>query len=48
MRPKCATGRDLTEYYDENGMIKYTRPRGFYLRRSFNKALCQKVFFNKE
>lgn len=47
MRPKCATGNDLTEYYDENCEIKYTRPRGFYLRRSFNKLLCQKVFFNK-
>lgn len=35
IRPKAANGRALTEAISENGQIILTRPRGFYLKKSF-------------
>ena len=35
IRPKAANGRALTEAIGENGQIILTRPRGFYLKKSF-------------
>lgn len=46
MRPKAASGRDITQIIDSNGHIAYTRPRGFYMRRSFTHAMCIKFHNN--
>ncbi|OCG03934.1 DNA mismatch repair endonuclease MutH [Gilliamella sp. wkB112] len=35
IRPKAANGKALTEAIGENGQIIMTRPRGFYLKKSF-------------
>lgn len=35
IRPKAANGRALTEAIGESGQIILTRPRGFYLKKSF-------------
>lgn len=43
MRPKAASGRELTQIVDRFGQIAYTRPRGFYMRRSFTQAMCIKL-----
>ncbi len=39
MRPKAANGRALTECVGPTGEIIKTRPRGFYMRRSFSERL---------
>ena len=43
MRPKAADGRQLTECIDADGKVSFTRPRGFYLRRSYNQHICALV-----
>lgn len=42
MRPKALNGGSLVQTRDSEGALVYTRPRGFYLRRSFTDMLCQK------
>lgn len=39
LRPKAANGKSLTEAIGEQGQRIYTRPRGFYLRKSFTAAI---------
>lgn len=41
MRPKAADGSALTEAPGPEGTLILTRPRGFYMRRSFTTALLQ-------
>lgn len=41
MRPKAADGKALTEAPGPDGTLILTRPRGFYMRRSFTTALLQ-------
>ena len=41
MRPKSATGKDLTDCIGPNGARMKTRPRGFYLRRSFTRQIVE-------
>jgi DNA mismatch repair protein MutH len=41
IRPKAANGRALTEAIGENGQIILTRPRGFYLKKSFTLQILQ-------
>lgn len=41
MRPKSASGLDLTECVGPDGSLIKTRPRGFYLRRSFTKQIVE-------
>lgn len=43
MRPKAADGKQLTDCVDEEGNLSKTRPRGFYMRRSYTSKLCQQV-----
>lgn len=43
LRPKCADGSQLVPCVDEEGQISATRPRGFYLRRDFNKIICRRA-----
>lgn len=45
MRPKCADGKQLIEVIDEDGKTSFTRPRGFYMRRSFSRQICRRVSF---
>ncbi len=42
MRPKAASGRNLTCCTGPDGRMIKTRPRGFYLRREFTAALCRR------
>ncbi|KFA58785.1 DNA mismatch repair endonuclease MutH [Gilliamella sp. Choc4-2] len=39
IRPKAANGKALTEAIGENGDIILTRPRGFYLKKSFTMQI---------
>lgn len=39
IRPKAANGKVLTEAVGENGEIILTRPRGFYLKKSFTMQI---------
>lgn len=41
IRPKAANGKALTEAIGENGQIIMTRPRGFYLKKSFTEQILQ-------
>ncbi|MBI0060471.1 MULTISPECIES: DNA mismatch repair endonuclease MutH [Gilliamella] len=41
IRPKAANGKVLTEAIGENGQIILTRPRGFYLKKSFTLQILQ-------
>jgi DNA mismatch repair protein MutH len=45
LRPKGANGQALTQAYGANGNIILTRPRGFYLKRSFTAEILKNVFF---
>lgn len=42
LRPKCANGKALTDCTGPDGEIIKTRPRGFYMRRSFTKELIER------
>lgn len=44
MRPKAADGKALTDAIGSQGQIIQTRPRGFYLRKSFTAAIIRDVF----
>ncbi|MCR5084452.1 MAG: DNA mismatch repair protein MutH [Succinivibrionaceae bacterium] len=44
MRPKAASGRELTVARDADGQLAPTRPRGFYARRSFTAELLARLF----
>ena len=44
IRPKAADGRALTDAIGPDGSIIQTRPRGFYLKKSFTKAILQRQF----
>lgn len=39
IRPKAANGQALTQAIGENGQIILTRPRGFYLKKSFTTKI---------
>lgn len=41
LRPKAANGRALTDAIDEQGQRIQTRPRGFYLKKSFTAAILR-------
>ncbi|MCO6536578.1 DNA mismatch repair endonuclease MutH [Gilliamella sp. ESL0232] len=41
IRPKAANGQALTEAIGENGDIILTRPRGFYLKKTFTMQILQ-------
>lgn len=41
MRPKAASAKEVTIVRDQEGNNVYTRPRGYYLRRSFTKELIE-------
>lgn len=41
MRPKGANGKALTECIGPDGNMIKTRPRGFYMRRSFTKMILK-------
>ncbi|NUF49689.1 DNA mismatch repair endonuclease MutH [Gilliamella sp. ESL0250] len=41
IRPKAANGQSLTEAVGENGQIILTRPRGFYLKKTFTMQILQ-------
>lgn len=44
LRPKAANGRILTEAIGAQGETILTRPRGFYLKKSFTAALLARHF----
>lgn len=44
MRPKAASGQELTNYITADGKIGKTRPRGFYMRRSFTMQIAAAMF----
>ncbi|RLV61765.1 DNA mismatch repair endonuclease MutH [Parashewanella curva] len=44
LRPKAANSKALTESITENGTIKLTNPRGFYLKTQFTSQVLAKVF----
>lgn len=44
LRPKAADGKALTEAFGHQGKIIKTRPRGFYLRKSFTASILRDVF----
>lgn len=44
LRPKAANGSILTAAIGENGQHIQTRPRGFYLRKSFTNELLNNAF----
>ena len=48
LRPKCANGKALTDCIGIDGEIIKTRPRGFYMRRSFTKELIEKELMAKK
>ncbi len=48
LRPKCANGKALTDCIGLDGEIIKTRPRGFYMRRSFTKELIEKELMAKK
>ncbi|OCG59433.1 DNA mismatch repair endonuclease MutH [Gilliamella sp. Nev6-6] len=43
IRPKAANGQALTEAIGENGEIILTRPRGFYLKKTFTMQILNAV-----
>ena len=43
IRPKAANGQALTEAIGENGDIILTRPRGFYLKKTFTMQILNTV-----
>ena len=47
MRPKAADGKQLTECIGPDGSILKTRPRGFYMRRSFTTKLLEEICLKK-
>ncbi|WP_133407696.1 DNA mismatch repair endonuclease MutH [Parashewanella tropica] len=44
LRPKAANSRALTESITEDGSIKLTNPRGFYLKTQFTSQILAKMF----
>ncbi len=44
LRPKAADGSKLTDAIGKEGTLIKTRPRGFYLRKSFTQALLLQAF----
>jgi len=44
LRPKAADGSVLTDAIGQNGSIVKTRPRGFYLRKSFTQQILNNAF----
>ncbi|MGN0902649.1 MAG: DNA mismatch repair protein MutH [Succinivibrio sp.] len=42
LRPKAANGKALTDCVGPDGSMIKTRPRGFYMRRSFTKELVER------
>ena len=44
LRPKAANGSALTEAIGTNGQIIYTRPRGYYLKKSFTQRILESAF----
>ncbi len=44
LRPKAANGSVLTDALNEDGERIKTRPRGFYLRKTFTQALLERAF----
>ncbi len=44
LRPKAANSRALTESIAEDGSIKMTNPRGFYLKTQFTQAILSRFF----
>lgn len=44
IRPKAASGKVLTDALNEDGQRIQTRPRGFYLRKSFTAAILARMF----
>ncbi len=47
LRPKCSNGRDLTRCIGPDGKNILTRPRGFYLRRTFTAELIERYLQKK-
>lgn len=47
LRPKAADGSTLTDAIGDKGQRIRTRPRGFYLRKSFTGAILQRHFFGE-
>lgn len=46
VRPKAASGKSLTNGFNEQGQLAKTLPRGFYLRSCFTNQLLQQSFTN--
>ena len=44
LRPKAANGKALTDAIGADGSLIKTRPRGFYLRKSFTQSILQNAF----
>ncbi|QYJ77997.1 DNA mismatch repair endonuclease MutH [Shewanella acanthi] len=44
LRPKAANSRTLTQSIAEDGGLKMTNPRGFYLKTAFTAMILRKVF----
>ncbi|MBP7662882.1 MAG: DNA mismatch repair endonuclease MutH [Shewanella sp.] len=44
LRPKAANSKALTQSIAEDGSLKMTNPRGFYLKTSFTAIILNKVF----
>lgn len=44
LRPKAADGQQLTDAIGESGMLIKTRPRGFYLRKTFTQSILESLF----
>jgi DNA mismatch repair protein MutH len=44
LRPKAADGTKLTDAIGRNGQIIKTRPRGFYLRKSFTQNIISQAY----
>lgn len=47
LRPKAADGSALTEAIGSDGMIVKTRPRGFYLRKTFTASILRNAFWDE-
>ena len=44
LRPKAADGSALTQAIGLDGEMIHTRPRGFYLRKSFTEQILEDAF----
>lgn len=44
LRPKAANSKALTQSIAEDGSLKMTNPRGFYLKTAFTTMILNKVF----